>query len=153
MPLSSRSPGRPQPLGYIPESAARVWREQKGWGTGAACPQHSPDGQAGAAALAGQGGKGLLTRLQAEPARRGQPGPSTLPGFAFGNKLVYLFNLLGSRRTIRPMLLPRCAWRLFVLVPNGEQVPKRKRAAERGAVPTELGLPHRTGLAQKQESV
>lgn len=31
MPLSSRPPGRPRPLGYVPKSVGRVGREQKGW--------------------------------------------------------------------------------------------------------------------------
>lgn len=149
VPLPSRSPGRPRPLGYVPESAGRAWREQKGWGTGAACPQHSLDGQAGAAPLAGTGREGPADTFTgcaegkpAGPAFRGQPGPSVLPGFTFGNKFVYMFYLLGSCpcRTVQPVLLPRWARRLFVLVPNGEQVPKRKRAAKRGAVPAEPGL-------------
>ena len=70
---------------------------------GAAYPRHSPD-EAGSLPpfSQGWGGKGLLTCLHAiqdrcaegkpaGPTCREQPGPSVLPVFAFGNKLVYMF--------------------------------------------------------------
>lgn len=62
-------------------------------------------------------------------------GPSVLPGFAFGSKLTH------TCRSPGPMLLPRWVQRLFVLVPNGEQVTsaKKKRTVEPAAAPTELG--------------
>lgn len=59
-----------------------------------------------------------------------------LPVFAFGSKLVYMFLFSCTALpwesgvcpcpAVGPVFLPSWAQELFVLVPNGEQVPKRR---------------------------
>lgn len=88
----------------------------------------------------------------------GQPGTSTLPIFAFGNKLVYKFlsRVLGSCPccTVGPMFLPSwaqgslccCKWRASVKC-------QKEESSRDGGHPCRAGgHPHRAGPVKKQKS-